>query len=313
MPEPKELHVDSTLTSLSVKYRNADMIWREVMPVVPVRKRSDKFAVYNREDMFKLPDDATMPKADANEIDWGVSFDKYSVEDYAIADYLPQETIDNADDPINPEIDTNDFLNLLLDIAQEKRVADVVFSAATYPVGNKVTLSGTSQWSDFTGSDPIGDILTALSTPLIRPNTLIFGQDTWTKFRQHPQVLDAVKSSTRFQDSPGGLATAPEVAGLFEVDKVLVGRASFISSSEGQTPTFTRLWGKHMSALRVEPNPGINTITFGCTFVEQQRTTMTVFDPKKGAKGALYIKVAWNADVKVKAPDVGYFIENAVA
>lgn len=312
MPEAKTLHVDSVLSNLSLKYRNEDMIWQSVMPIVKVGKRSDKFYKYNKSDSYTLADDKIGPKSMPNEITWGITTDNYSVSDHALSDWLPQETIDNADNPIQPEIDTNDFLNMCLDVAQEKRVADIVFSAATYPTGNKIQLSGTSQWGG-SADDPIDNIITAIETCFMRANTLVFGQEAWQKFRQLPEILDAVKSTTRYQGSPGGLATAPEVAALFEVDQVLIGRARYNAAKEGQTASYSRLWGKHCAALRVEKAPGIKTITFGVTFVETMRQTQRDFDIKRGVKGAHFFKVAWNSAEKVIASDLGYFIENAVA
>jgi len=312
MPEARSLHVDSILSNLSIQYRNEEMIWRNIMPVVLVGKRSDKFYKYNKEDSYRLPDDKIGPKSLPNEYDWGVQEDNYSVSDHALGDWLPQEVIDNADNPLQPEIDTNDFLNMLLDVAQEKRVADIVFNAASYPSGNKVQLSGTAQWGG-SADDPIGDVYDAVEGCFVRANTLVFGQEAWAVFRKLPEVLDAVKASTRYQDTPGGLATASEIAALFEVDRVLIGRARYISSKEGQTATYARLWGKHCAALYVAPGePSIKTITFGLTFSETQRHTQRDFDPKRGIKGAHYIKVAWNSDEKVIASDLGYFIQDAV-
>ncbi|MBI5885305.1 MAG: hypothetical protein HZB85_01830 [Deltaproteobacteria bacterium] len=312
MPESRSLHIDAILTNLSVKYRNADMIWPLIMPVVQVGKRSDKFFRYDKADSFKLADDKIGPKSMPNEVDWGMTTDNYSVKDHALGDWLPQEVLDNADSPIQPEVDTNDFLNMLLDVAEEKRVADIVFNAASYPTGNKVTLSGAAQWGG--GSDsPINDIITAIEGCFMRANTLVFGLDTWLRLRQNPAILDAVKAATRLQANGGGLATQSEVASLFDVERVLIGRSRYISTKEGQTPAYTRLWGKHAAALHVVPNPGIKSVTFGLTFSETNRLTQRDFDPKRGVKGAHYLKVAWNSDEKVIASDLGYMIENAVA
>ena len=311
MPEPRTMHVDAVLTNLSVKYRNNIMIWPLLMPEIKVGKRSDKFTKYNKEDSYKLVDDKIGPKSLPNEVDWGTSNDNYSVKDHALGDWLPQESIDNADNPVQPDVDTNDFLNLMLDVAQEKRVVDIVYAAGTYPVGNKVQLSGTGQWGQ-SADDPIGNLLTAIETCFVRANTIVMGADVWMTFRKLPEVLDAVKGSTRYQGSPGGLATVEECRGLFEVENWLVGRSRYISSKEGQTATYARLWGKHCAALYVEKNPGVRSITFGGTFVETRRLTMRDFDPKRGVKGAHYIKCAWNSDEKIVASDLGYFIQDAV-
>ena len=315
MPEPRSLHVDAVLTNLSIKYRNEAMIWPLIMPVVKVGLRSNKFEKYNKEDSFKLVDDKIGPKSLPNEVDWGVTQDTYTVKDHALGDWLPQESIDNADSPLQPEIDTNDFLNNLLDIAQEARVAAILNPSSpstTYPSGNYVTKSGTAQWGQ-SADDPIGDILTAIESCFIRANTIVMGVEAWLVFRKLPEVLDAVKGSTRYQGSPGGLATVEECKGLFDVENWLIGRARYITSAEGQTATYGRIWGKHCVALHNPPGEiGIKTIAFGKTFVETLRQTMRDFDPKRGVKGAHYIKVAWNSDEKVVASDLGYYIQNAV-
>jgi hypothetical protein len=315
MPEAGQLHVDAVLSNLSIRYRNEEMIWPKVMPQVKVEKRSDKFEKYTKDDSFRLVNDQIGPKALPNEIDWSVTQDNYSVKDHALGDWLAQESIDNADNPLQPEIDTNDFLNLLLDIAQEMRVANVVFPASpssTYPSGNYVTLSGTSQWGG-AAHDPIGNLLTAIEGCFVRANTVVMGADVWMVFRKLQPILDAVKGSTRYQGSPGGLATIEECKGLFDVQNWLVGRGRYISSKEGQTATYARIWGKHVAALYVDPaNTGIKTITFGKTFSEMYRQTQRDFDSKRGIKGAHYFKVAWNSDEHVIAPDLGYMIQNAV-
>jgi hypothetical protein len=312
MPEPRNLHVDTLLTDMSIKYRNEAMIWPLVLPVVKVTKRSDKFLKYNKEDSYRLSNDQIGPKSLPNEVDWGKSDDNYSVKDHALADWVAQEAVDNADAPIQVEIDTNDFLNLALDLDQEQRVAALVFAAGTYPAGNKVQLAGDSQWGG-NADDPIGDLLTAIETCFQRANTVVMGSETWKKFRALPEILDAVKGATRYQGSPGGLATVDEVKGLFEVQNWLVGRARYISSKEGQAAAYARLWGKHCAALHLEAEPSIRSVTFGVTFSEMLKQTMTDFDNKRGTKGAYYYKVAWNSDEKVIASDLGYFIEDAVA
>lgn len=311
MPEPKDLHIDRMLTNLSLQYRNEELIWPEVMPIVPVNKRSDLFYKRNKEDAFRVWNDDLGPKSLANEVDWGTGTDNYSVKDHGLSDYVPVESRDNADTPIQPDVETNEFLNDGLDVAQEVRVAAKVFTAANYPTGNKVQLSGTSQWSG-SADDPIGDIITAIEACFKRANVLVFGVDAWIIFRKLPEILDAVKSSTRYQGSPGGLASMSEVAGLFDVEKVLVGRGRKTTSVEGQTTTYGRIWGKHCAALHVAPSPGLKTISFGYTFSETRKMTQRAFDAKRGVKGADYIKVAWNSDEKIVASDVGYMIEDAV-
>lgn len=312
MPEAKQMHVDSVLTNFSVQYRNEEMIWRDVMPEVKVNKRSDLYWKYAKENAYRVFDDKIGPKSLANEIDFATSTDNYSVKDHALADWVTQEEIDNSDTPLAPESDANDFVNQCLDVAQEQRVSALVFAAGTYPVGNKVTLAGATQWSG-ASDNPIADVQTAVEGCFVRANTLVFGIEAWLVFRRLTEILDAVKALAG-TSLAGGLATQAAVAALFDVDRVLVGRSRYISTKEGQTATYARLWGKHMSALHIKAgNTGVRSITFGKTFTETTRLTMRSFDEKRGLKGAHYLKTGWNSDEKIVASDLGYYIENAVA
>ena len=228
----------------------------ESLPIIKVGKRSDLFFKYNKDDSYKLVDDKIGPKSLPNEADWGVATDNYSVKDHALGDWLPQETIDNSDTPLRPEADTNDFLNNLLELAQESRAVMVIFNAANYPTSNKTQLSGTGQWGS-TADDPIGNVITAIETCFIRANTLVFGVDTWIKFRKLPEILDAVKSSSRYQGSPGGLATPAEVAGLFEVPNIYIGRSRYISSKPGRNIDICKALGQALrsNVCRTESRP----------------------------------------------------------
>ena len=226
------------------------------------------------------------------------------------ADYVPIESIDNADTPLQPRMDTNDFLNEWLMLDREVRVAKLVFANATYVAAHKKDLAAAKWGSD--GDDPIGNIQDAVNGCFARANTLVFGHDAWEAFRTLPEVLDAVKSSTRMQDAGGGLAKHTEVAELFDVENVLVGRARYNSAKKGQAASYSRVWGKKVAALHVKKNPGVRSITFGMSFQEMMKQTQSMFDPKRGAKGADYIKVAYNCDEKLVAKDLGYLLYDVV-
>jgi hypothetical protein len=313
MPEPQNLHIDVGLTNLSVQYRNEDLIWKQLMPIVKVGKRSDKYWVYNKADSYTVPDDTIGPVALPNEYDWGVAPNNFSVTDHALAGWVPQEDVDNADAPLQPMVDTNDFLNKLLDLAQEQRVAAKVFNAANYSANNILTLSGTSQWDQSAGN-PIENLLGAIEACFERANTVVMGADLWAVFRQLPTILDAVKSPSRFQDTPGGVATVEEMKGLFDIPNWIVGRSRYNSAAEGASPAYSRLWpSNYCAVLYVNPHPGIKQITWGVTFSETLRIAYRGFDGKRGIKGAHYLKVAWNQSSQVVANDVGYLIENPIS
>jgi len=311
--EPSDVHVDAILSNISIKYKNDMFIGSRIFPTVPVGKRSDKYYVYDRDEAFRVDDDTLGPKARPNEIDMKQSTDNYSVVSRGLADWVPQEEMDNADAPLDPLADATENLRDKLMLAHEKRIADQVQAASLYPAGNKVQLSGTDQWDDYVNSDPLGDLQAAIEATFQRANIVAMGVDTWLKLRAHPKVLDAVKASTRLQDTPGGFATPEELITLLEIQQLLIGRSRINTTKRGQAASYSRIWGKHCMAFHTNPSPGIKQVSFGYTFSENQGQTFRSFDGKRGEKGATYIKDAWNEDRKVVAADLGYLIEDAVS
>lgn len=315
MSEPSNLHIDTYLSNFSKAWKNEALIWDQLLPVVPVGKRSDKYVVLDKSVAYREADDMLGPNALPNEIGISYSDDNYSVESHGLADWLAQEHLDNADAPIQLEMDVVGNLSDTLDLTQERRVAAKVFAAATYPSGNKVQLGGSpsTQWGS-AGDAPITDVQTAVETCFMRANTLVFGLDAWLVFRRLPEIVEAVKAiAPSAAPVTSGFVSLSDVATLFEVPRVLVGRARVNTAKQGQTASYARVWGKHMAALHVGPSAGIKTITFGKTFSTQPKLTYRDFDGRRGEKGSHFFKVAWNSDEKIVASDLGYFIEDAVA
>ena len=310
--EPSDVHVDAILTNISIKYMNDELIANTVMPIVPVSKRSDKYYVYDRDEAFRIDDDTLGPKARPNEIDMKQSTDNYSVVSHGLADYVGQEEIDNADAPLQPLADATENLRDKLLLAHEFRVATVAQAPANYASGNKVQLSGTSLWTDKTNATPLDNVLAAVEGTFKRANVLVMGKEPWLAFRVHPQVLDAVKNSTRNQGAAGGFATEAEIIALLEIQNIVVGRARYNTTKKGQTASYSLIWGNNAMAFYTEPSPGIKRASWGYTYSENPGTTFRAFDGKRGEKGATYIKDAWNSDRKIVAADLGYLIEDAI-
>ncbi len=129
-PEPKDLHIDQILTNLSIQYKNEDHIWPEVLPLLKVAQKSDKYFKYDKADTFRVKDLKLGPTSRPNESGYGVATETYAVEDYGEAIWVSDDAIRLADAPLQVEFDTIQQLNTDLDIAQEVRVADLVFAAA---------------------------------------------------------------------------------------------------------------------------------------------------------------------------------------
>jgi hypothetical protein len=196
-----------------------------------------------------------------------------------------------------------------VDLGHEVRTAAKVFNAATYGSSNKVTLSGSDQFS-YPDADAVGVTLTALDVPMMRPNTLVFGQSSWTAFRTNPSVVKATNKNS----GDAGAAAKQAVAELLEVKNIFVGQSRLNTAKPGQAASLSRVWGKHIAMLFIDQLADAESgITFGWTANYNKAVGGSYTDPKIGARGAQVARAVKTMEERVVAADCGYFIQNASA
>lgn len=257
--------IDPILTTAAQGYQNAQFVGGALFPTVPVTQRGGKIITFGRED-FRLYATGRTPGSNTKRVQFGHSSGSYALEQHALEGVVPFEDMEEAN--AVPGIDlgfgavqqTQDIIALRLEKAQ----ADLATTAGNYAAANKTTLSGTSQWSDFTNnvSNPENDIEVAKEAIRSqigkRPNVIVMGATVWAKLKQHPKILDRIKYTGR--DS----ATPDMLANLFGVSQVLIGDALY----EGDAGTLADVWGKFVVVAYAEVG-GIASRgrpTFGYTY-----------------------------------------------
>lgn len=302
--------INPVLVAITVAYRNQSYIADSVLPRVLVGTQEFKYWAYPVEETFALPETRVGRRSAPNEIDLTATETAAATEDFGLDDPIPQSDIDNAPANYNPvdraTVQLTDYI--LLD--REKRAADLVFNPANYPAGNKITLAGTSQISDFANSDPIGVITAGLDAPLIRPNIMTIGQQAWTKLATHPHILKGVHGTA----GDKGIATRAQVAAMFELEEVLVGQSRLNTAKKGQSAALSRVWGKHISLSFRDKNADTRSgITFAYTAQWGSRIAGSERDSKIGLRGGERVRVGESVKEIIAASQAGYFVENAVA
>jgi hypothetical protein len=311
---------DPVRTAIALAYTNRRFIADLVLPRTPVPAREFTWMQFNRDEMFTLKETLVGRKGQPNEVEFGATSVAASIRDYGLDDLVPNEDLDAGRlmnyDPIGRAVEG---VTELVALDREKRVADLVFNTATYPVANRTTLSGTSQWSDYTNSDPYSAIQTALDGMLMRPNIAVIGRLAWSKLKVHPKITAAIAPSavgnTSTTNAQGSPATLQAVADLLELDEIIVGESWINTAKSGQTASLARVWGKHMAFLHQNPIGGIrgNAITFGYTAEYGNREAGSMPEPKVGLRGAQRVRVGETVNEIIAASDVGYYFQNVVA
>lgn len=311
--------VQPRLTQIAMGIKPTGFIADEVCPRIPVPGEKFIYTKFNTEEAFSIPDVRVGRTGAPNTVEFGGVDVTDSTEDYGLDDPVPNKDIKNAQgtnyDPLDAAAERT---ALLVRMAREKRVADLYFNLTTYLASLRSTLSGTSQWSDYTNSDPVSAILTMFDSMLVRPNVGIVGRAVWTKLRQHPKVVAAVLNNSNGLGGSGaaGVIQRKAVADLLELDDILVGESFANTAKKGQTAAFARLWGKHAAFLRIDKSVrdtrgGLPT--FGFTAQWGDMVGGTIPDANIGLDGGQKVRVGEHVKELVCFQDVGCFFQNAVA
>lgn len=314
-PTSSQVHVDAILTNISVAYmqKQTNFIASRVFPIVPVDKKSDVYYTYTKADWFR--DEAQrraagMPSAGGG---YGLSTASYMCEKWAFHKDIDDDTRANADAPINVDREATEYVTGRIALKQEVEFAAAYFGSSIW--GTDIT--PTNLWSDFTASDPIGDIDTGkraiLAVTGFEPNKLVVGYDVWMKLKNHPDLIDRVKVSG------AKVLTTELVAGLFELDEILVSKAVKATSLEGAaTATFGFVAGKHALLAYAAPTPGLLAPSAG--YIMSWKGVSGGLGKTIGTKRIRMEELASDRieaesafDMKVVGADLGYFFASVVA
>lgn len=315
MPTQAPFPINPDLTAIALSYRNTQLVADMVAPRVGVAVDAFKYFKMERDANFTVPDTKIDRKSEANVVEFGGTEVTDSTLDYGLKDIVPLKDIRNAEGtPFDPLGQATLNTTRLVQLDREIRVANLVFNASNYGTPNKATLSGTGQWSDYTNSNPLDTMLQAFDTMLMRPNKLVLGQAVWTKLRQHPRIVEAVKG-TGAGLSAQGLVSRQQVADLLEIEEIIVGMAFVNSAKKGASASFARAWGKFAAALYTEPVASAQSATTA-VFTAESGGGLRVrdwFDPKVGVDGAQVVQVVDTCKEVMPANDLGYLWSAAVA
>jgi len=301
--------IDPILTTVAQGYRNADMVGAALFPAVPVEQRGGKIVSFSRED-FRLYATGRAPGANTKRVQYGYASVPYSLEQHALEGQVPFELMQDA--AAVPGIDQGSIAVMktqnIIALRSEKAQADLATNAALYASGNKVTLSGTDQWSDPSASDPNGDIETAKEAVRAkvgrRANTVVLGAAVFAALKTHSKIIDRIKYTGR------DVVTTDLLAALWDVRQVRVGDAVY----EDASGALADVWGKFVVVAYTElgsmadmglPSYGYTYRLSGYPIVEQPYQD-------RNAKSWIY-PVTDELSPVMAAADAGYLISAAVA
>jgi len=306
--------INPVLTSIAQGFQQNSLIGAKLFPVVNVGQRAGNIITFGREDFMQYSGLVRAPGAATRRVQVGYAGSTFALVDYSLEGSLPIETLQEAEASANGfSIDmasvtlkkTVNIMNLRLEIAQ----ATLATTLANYATNNRVTLSGTAQWNDYTGvSSPAAVIETGKeqirASTGKRPNLLVLGPVTFARLRQHPQIRDYIKYSNREVATPAILAEFFGVQECIVADGVQATDAGVLSD----------IWGKHaiLAYVETETLANMGTPTFGYTY--NLGGYPIAEDAYYGRNEKTWYFPVTRSEAPVIASNIsGYFIQNAVA
>lgn len=298
--------VDPLITEIARGYKNGAMIGELLFPSVPVVARAGKIIKFGKED-FELYQTARAPGTNTKRINFGYSDSHFALEQHALEAVVPFELADESARLLDLMSVSVQKVKNVLDLRKEIAQAAIATTAANYPVANKVTLAGSSQWND-PNSTPINDIEIAKEAIRIktgkRPNTVAVGPAVMAKLRTHPQIVDRIKYSSR------EVATEELLAALFGVERVACGDAVF----EDADGAMQDAWGK-FCIVAYTATAGLADMglpSYGYTYQLRGYPIVEVTYQDRNAKSHI-APVTDETFSVIAGPDAGYLISAAVA
>jgi len=265
--------VDKLLTNVSRKYAPVGYISEKILPVANVKQSSGKIGFYGKEHL-RIESSIVGGKTPYPRITSTVrDSDTYQITKHGLSDLVTEEDFANVEQPFDARKDTTEDLTGKLWLEKEKALADSLQSTSV--ITQNTTLSGTTQYNDYTNSVPITNFRTGKSVILaasgMLPNLAVMDWLTADTLRYHPDLIDLVKHTNTVAD---GLSDK-QLALALGVERVEIGVVSYNPTVEGQTDSLSQIWGKAITFMVAPKTPGKRQVTVG--YRVQQRNPRRVF------------------------------------
>lgn len=304
--------LDKLLTGVSSAYVPKGYISEKLLPPIQSDNQTGKLAKYGTNHL-RIEHSTKGGRGKYRRVEAITrSTDSFTIVGHGLEGMVTKEDYKNVYDPYDPERDETLGLTTILWLEKEKALADSLGDTAV--LTQNITLSGTSQFSDYLNSNPLNVFMTARSTVMsgcgVPANVAIMDWAVWNVLRFHPQILDSVG----FKDNrPGGLSI-DELAVALGVERVEVGMARYESAAEGQTSSLAAVWAKNIvfAVLPEKALPYQVSLGYEVRYRGEQPRKVYKWDVQNPPESKA-ILVEDNYDQLLSNVAAAYLVKNAIA
>jgi hypothetical protein len=305
--------VDSERLPVVLAYKNPANIADLVLGRTPsVTSRLFDYFEIDKAQTLTITDSAIGRTSEPNYIEQQGTLKQSSVNPYFLQTVVLQSSINDAGGRgVDPLTRASEFVISMVELDRERRVAEMMYNLNNYLSTQRTSLTGTDKWTDYTNSDPVGDIKTAIETTFIQANAIVMGKNVWNVLRRHPKIVGACNPNSLNTE---GFATIEAFKTLFDLTNVYIGSSRANLIAKGLTPTYSYLWGGHCAVYYQEPMASsINGMpTFGYTVPYLGRRVVTIPDQKMGGYGGYNVVAGESLKELIICPDLGYLMRDVI-
>jgi len=301
----EDLRINAYLSEVARGYRNNELIAHNLFPTIESELEKIDIFEFNKE-AFKVHDTERAIRANSNVIS-PEGFTKHSatLTEHDLA-YPIDYREENEAKKVKLQIHATNVVTQGLQLKHEKQCADLAQDANNYSSGNKIALSGTSQFSN-SASDPVGvidDAKNAICGKIGQdPNTMIIGQEVWEKLKRHTQLTGLLS------DNQNKILTLQHLKEIFDIQNIVVGKAVTADKDNNNQ----RIWGKNIILAYV---PSLDSRTeydpaYGYTV--RLKDALKIDEYFKEGNKVKYIRATDIYTPFLVGAEAGYLISNAIA
>lgn len=334
-PTPGDVHVNSTLTNMSIAYMQdaSGFVADQVFTAIPSDKQSDIYwtwprDVWNRDEMKERAPGAPTPG-----IGFNIARLPFYIPVFGIHHPIPDQVVSNVDDSVNYDAAATSLVTMKALIKREVSWVNTYFNYAAWGVGAQGAGARSAAfnpadpannnllyWSN-AGSTPIEDLRSAMTYVQLRsggfrPNTLTLSRPVADVLFDHPELIARVNAG----QTPGGPAISNQdhLARILGLTRVLVMDGIINSAKQGLVEANAFFGGKSALLTFSQPTPNKMMPSAGYTFnwtgylgATANGTRIKRFYVSKEA--STYVEAETAFVQQITGQDCGYFFNNIIA
>lgn len=306
------VHINVPLSNLARLYRPTGFVADDVCPYLPVENESNLYYIFDQGPFYATDvDDLVADRSAPREVEYSHSTDTYTCQRRELAWTISDRERKNADSQLNLERNKQvGTLGRLL-LKREIRVA-ALLRKTTNGGGLTSGANAAANWGTAGTTSIESDIITGREAIRlligIEPNVIVIPEAVAAKMNQNAQIRDWVKYAV-FQPGVNPLEQShPLLPPVFFGMRVLTPGMLANTAMEGQTATYSDVWGTHVRLLYVNTGPALESPSVAYTFRSEELLTR---QERIGRPRVDWYAVGQTIQEKIVAPDAGYEIASA--